>query len=195
MSKLIIFDLMDTIVVDPFSKLFPSLCGMTMRQLLEVKDPESWILFELGEITEDEYFERFYRRETNLRLDNTRWFKERIFASYEFVEGMERLLEELKRSNYQLWVHSNYPVWFEVVRDRLGLDRFFKGYVLSYEIRARKPDCTAYKRALGRINALPRECTFIDDREANVEAARRFGLSAILFRDVSTLVEDLRLAL
>lgn len=183
---------MDTFVLDPFMRLFPSLCGMRMERLLELKDPDSWLQFELGEIDEAEYLRRFYRAETGMKLADPEDFKRQLFNSYTFIYGMERLLGELKARSQVLWVHSNYSPWFEQIRTRLSLDRFFTGYVLSYQIGARKPDPLSYQRALSLIGATASTCIFIDDRRINVAAAQAAGMQALLFQNAYDLARDLR---
>lgn len=192
MSRLLILDMMDTFVLDPFTRLFPSLCGMRMERLLELKDPDSWPEFELGKIDEAEYLRRFYRKETSMKLADPEDFKRRLFNSYTFVCGMERLLSELKTNGQVMWVHSNYSPWFEQIRARLDLDRFFKGYVLSYQIGARKPDPVSYERALALIGRSADQCLFVDDRRVNVEAAKETGMQALLFQNAYDLSRDLK---
>lgn len=192
MSRLLILDMMDTFVLDPFMRLFPSLCGMRLERLLELKDPDSWPQFELGEIDEAEYFRRFYRAETGMKLADPEGFKRQLFSSYTFIYGMERLLSRLKADGHLLWVHSNYSPWFEQIRIRLSLDRFFTGYVLSYQIGARKPSPLSYERALSLIGVAADACIFIDDRRINVESAQAAGMQSLLFQNAYDLARDLR---
>src|SRR5439155_13786658 len=126
----------------------PDFFGLTMEELLKVKDPDSWPAFELGEIDEAEYFRRFFRPESSLQVNNREELKARLFASYQYVEGMEQILEQLRQAGTRLWVHSNYSTWVTEIRARLGLDRFFDGYAMSFELKARKPDERAYRAAV-----------------------------------------------
>jgi len=48
---------------------------------------------------------------------------------------------------------------------------YFERYALSYEMRAAKPDLTAYKIAAELVGVAPEEIFFTDDRLDNVQAA------------------------
>jgi len=55
--------------------------------------------------------------------------------------------------------------------------------VFSGEEGVQKPDPEIFRRALARLGAAPGEAVFVDDVEANVEAARRMGMAGIHFRN------------
>ncbi|MBL8148524.1 MAG: HAD-IA family hydrolase [Blastocatellia bacterium] len=190
-KRVIIFDMMDTVVVDPFLRLFPEILGMSIEEILKVKDPNSWPEFELGLIGEEEYFNRFYRPESGRVFTEAKRLKEVLFSSYRYIEKIEELLLELKESGQRLWIHSNYSVWFSEVRARLGFDRFFEGYILSYDIGVRKPDREAYQKALSIIGERAESSIFIDDRLVNVEAACKIGMQGIVFEETEKLRQKL----
>jgi putative hydrolase of the HAD superfamily len=98
---------------------------------------------------------------------------------------MESLLGEL--SSTRLWALSNYSAWIELMRQRLDLDRYFEGYVVSCVTGYRKPDPRAYEALLRRANLAPGHCLFVDDRQENVAAALRLGMQALVFRGVADL--------
>jgi putative hydrolase of the HAD superfamily len=186
-TPLLIFDLMDTVVVDPFFQIFPSFFGMTLTELGKIKDPDSWLKFELGIIDETEYFKTFFRPDCNHSLKDPVALKNAIFDAYRYTDGMETLLEQLRERHARLWVHSNYTPWVAQVRARLRLDRFFQGYAMSYELAARKPDSAAYQGALALMGENAQDCLFIDDREINVAGARAAGMQTVRFENVAQL--------
>ena len=52
--RAILWDVMDTLVVDPFRQVMPSFFGMTLAELLEHKHPTAWVCFERSELSEAE---------------------------------------------------------------------------------------------------------------------------------------------
>src|SRR5207247_1858137 len=68
----------------------------------------------------------------------------------------------------------------------------FDRLILSYEIGHIKPSAEFYLACAAAASAAPAECVFIDDMQENVEGARAAGLAALRFRDVPTLLADLR---
>ena len=178
-------DLMDTLVHDPWSEAVLRVTGMRPEASRALRDREAWADFELDRIGEDEYERRFFLPESGRRLDLAA-LKREFRASYRFLPGMEQLMLEVSR---RLPVHilSNYPRWYEDVRDMFVLDRFVSGHHPSYVLGARKPAREYFERALARIGLPPHEVLSIDDREANVAAARALGMPAVLFTDAADL--------
>ena len=64
---------------------------------------------------------------------------------------------------------------------------YFGLFVSSCFVSIRKPDERIYKIALDLTQRVAEECCFIDDREVNIEAARKAGMQAILSRDATQL--------
>jgi FMN phosphatase YigB (HAD superfamily) len=54
-----------------------------------------------------------------------------------------------------------------------------------------KPDAKIYNAVLADINSTPDVCLFIDDRQANVDAANEAGLPALRFTSFDNLVKEL----
>lgn len=191
---LLCFDLMDTVVVDPFFADVPRLFGEALLQeMVRAREPSLWPAFERGEIDEATLFSSFYRdAEAAARagFPDPRALRDAIVTRYRFVEGMQELLAELK-PHHALWVLSNYPCWFETLSRKLQLERFFDGFVISYRSRHRKPQPEAYAALIEASGAAAASVVLIDDRACNCEAARQAGWQAIHFRSVAALRADL----
>ncbi len=71
----------------------------------------------------------------------------------------------------------------------LGL---FNGLVLSGDVGINKPDPRIYAILCERFGLDPRRCVFIDDSPRNVEAARAYGMDALVFTDAPALADALR---
>jgi HAD superfamily hydrolase (TIGR01509 family) len=101
------------------------------------------------------------------------------------------LLRGLKGRMKLVLLSNTDPLRFGFVRERFPDIFFFDDYVLSYEVKALKPDARIYKEAVRRAGALPESCVFIDDMEENIAGAAALGLKAILYKpdtDLSQLV-------
>jgi putative hydrolase of the HAD superfamily len=73
----------------------------------------------------------------------------------------------------------------------LGLRDDFDGIHYSADLGVAKPDPAFYRAVEQRVGAAPGKLLLIDDREDNVEAARRAGWRAHLWTPESTLAEAL----
>lgn len=193
MESLLVFDLMDTVVSDPFFTEVPLLFGRPPSELHRVIDAAAWPAFETGQLSEEAFLQRlFLPGAPRAQLPTPERVRDAIVGSYAWVPGMEQLLAEVGAGGGPLWVLSNYPIWFEKLRSALELDRYFSDYVVSYRSGWRKPSAGSYealRRATGRP---PGEHLLIDDRPRNVEGARAAGMQAILFRGSEDLRHQLR---
>jgi putative hydrolase of the HAD superfamily len=103
----------------------------------------------------------------------------------------ELLITRLKRSYRLLIVSNTNALHFEMLRKTYPIFSHFDDYVLSYEVRAMKPDPEFYSAALARAGCLPGECLFIDDLKENVDGALLAGFDAIQFDSLARLEKEL----
>ena len=61
----------------------------------------------------------------------------------------------------------------------LPLEEAFKGLFLSYQMKMLKPSPAIYGSMIASLGLRPEEILFIDDSEANVEAAARAGIKTL----------------
>lgn len=112
---------------------------------------------------------------------------------FEMLPESYVLIEELASAGHRLGIMSNTnPIdWEFVTAEYPWLRRRFQHAVLSYEVRAMKPDPAIYRAAVSRAGVPAGQVFFTDDRQENVEGALAAGLDAVLF----TSAADLRAAL
>ena len=67
----------------------------------------------------------------------------------------------------------------------------FDVLIWSFEHKMAKPDPAIYQLTLDKLGVRPAEALFIDDKLANIDAARALGLIAIQFSTIKKLREDL----
>ena len=185
----LLFDVMSTLVTEPFLDAMPRHFGMTLDEFKASRDPQPWIEFEHGRITEAEYVADYFLDGTPLDVPA---FKAMLFGAYEWMDGVEPLLVRLHAAGYRMYALSNYSVWYEIIEDKLGLSRFMGWDFVSCRTGHRKPDPEAYLTPIREVGEPADAFIFIDDRPVNVEAARAVGMKAILRTpDIAPLIDDL----
>ena len=70
-------------------------------------------------------------------------------------------------------------------------DGLFDDIVISGEVGMRKPEERIFRHALDRLGLPGEECVFIDDIEANIQAAGALGIIGIHHRDADTTIAEL----
>jgi len=105
-------------------------------------------------------------------------------------------LEEI-RKKYKIYLLSNtnkihYDAFIKMFDEQIGKGDFNKYFIkpyYSHEINLRKPSKECFEFVLRSENLNPKETLFIDDSEANVEAAKMVGLNTIHLPAPHTILE------
>ncbi len=174
-----------------FAEKMKSLTGLGMEQLQPAFAGRLVPKYECGLLNDDEFLAGICRA-TGVAIPK-RDFADAwtcIFSEHPLIP--DELLQELAQK-YQLWAISNTnKAHFEYIRARYHFLDHFRGWILSYEVGAAKPEPAIFQRALDRAGISASEALFVDDQLVNVEAARRLGMDAIHFTGVVRLAEEFR---
>ena len=104
----------------------------------------------------------------------------------------DSFFEKLAKS-YRLALLSNTdPIHMSNEEARFSFFRFFPIRIYSYRVGASKPDPLIFQEALKACKVRAEEAVFIDDVPAYAEAARRLGMTGIVFQSPEQLRTDLR---
>lgn len=98
------------------------------------------------------------------------------------VPEMNGLARELDGAGVPLYLLSNTPDRFNRFRERIPVWPLMRGALVSFEEHLLKPDLEIYRRLFSRFGLSPGDCFFIDDSQANIEAARWCGMKGCLYR-------------
>lgn len=171
---------MSTLVYDPYMQELPDFFETTWQDLLSRKHPTAWIDFELGKITEQQFFEMFIPGlDPPIDMDA---FHRMLHHAYRFLPGIEALLSELHAiDGVTMHTLSNYPVWYRIIEQKLSLSRFMPWSFVSCHMGSRKPDTSIYLHAARSLDVSPSRCIFIDDRGSNCKAAVEDGMRAVKY--------------
>jgi 2-haloacid dehalogenase len=110
------------------------------------------------------------------------------------IKGTIDILEDLKQRNlHKLYALTNWSAeTFPIALQRFSFLSHFQGIVVSGEENTRKPFRAIYDILLDRYDLDPGRSLFIDDSQANVEAAEEAGIKSILFTGSGRLRKDLK---
>ncbi len=77
-------------------------------------------------------------------------------------------------------------------QERYHFDELADLIIYSHEVGIKKPDRRIFALACQRLGVRPEEMVLLDDFEPNVAAAQEFSIQAILFRETSQAIAELR---
>lgn len=187
-QPVLLLDVMDTLVRDPFFRKVPAFFDMPLNELVQQLAPGRWVAFEYDEIDEETFLRGFFK---DGRAYDSEGLRTLVHESYRYIDGVEALLAELHGEGVPMHTLSNYPRWYEAIEARLKLSRYVEWSFVSCLTGHRKPDAEAYTHAAQTLGVAPERCIFVDDRKHNVTAAIDVGMQGIVFESAAQLRKDL----
>jgi HAD superfamily hydrolase (TIGR01509 family) len=172
----IAFDLMDTVVRDPYREALEAATGLRIDELFRRRSEHAYPALERGELSESEYWGFF--TEAGIEVDPATFHRVRLAGTH-WIPGMRELLDDLAGVVLRATA-SNYPLWI----DDLATGRLagrFERVLASCHLGVRKPEPAFFARLLDELSLQAPEVLFVDDRQENIDAARACGLAAHLF--------------
>ncbi len=178
--SIVLWDVMGTLVHDPFYEEVPAFFETTLESLLSVKHPSAWSACERGEMSVEDMERNFF---ADGRAYDVAGLRNTMANSYRWLPGMFGLVEALHARGLSMHVVSNYTPWYTMIEERLRLSQFMRWSFVSCDVGARKPDPAYYAHVLEQLDVPATECIFVDDRDKNCAAARAAGMVALSFED------------
>ncbi len=174
--------------------------GTAMGAIAERDGAHPLFELETGRITEAQFLDAL-RTELEPALGHPpqmHSFKEIYFEALEPNGPMVELMRDLRSRGHRMaLLTNNVREWEPLWRSMLPVDEIFELVVDSAFVGMRKPDPPIYELTVERLGdgIGPGDCLFVDDVEANVEAARGLGMSAVRFRDNEQAIAEIETAL
>lgn len=196
--KLIIFDLGKVLIDYDLSRISTKFHSLTKLKSIYSRDYIHNLLFnyedgltnlyDKGMVTDEEFF-TLIKDKFQLELNYNDFIPIWNNIFYEMPE-MKDTVSKLKNS-YPLYILSNVnSLHFNYIKDRFDILDLIDEMILSYQVKTRKPEKEIYDIAVKKSGFSPSEILFIDDREINIDSARKLGMKGFVF-NFSTFKDDL----
>lgn len=102
-------------------------------------------------------------------------------------------IRAMKEHGYHVYILSNYGHWtYEKTQEALSFLEDVDGALFSYEVKQIKPETEIYQSLLKRYDLKAEECVFLDDRQENIDGAKKLGFEGICFTGYEDAKEKLR---
>jgi glucose-1-phosphatase len=192
--KTVIFDLGKVLIPFDFARGYramEALCGYSATEIRRrIAASDLVPRFETGLVAPHDFVDQLTRR-LDLHISYERFCE--IWSSIFLPDPLvpESLIAGL-RQRYRLLVLSNTnAIHFPMVRKSYPMLRHFDDFILSYEVKAMKPEPAIYHEAITRAQCRAEECFYTDDIAPYVESARRLGIDAVQFESREQLEREL----
>ena len=101
--------------------------------------------------------------------------------------GMVSFVHDLRANGFRIGILTNNVREFrEFWWPLMDFEEVFDTIVDSHEVAMRKPDPAIYRLTMDRLGAEPARTAFLDDLQANVDAANALGMHGILVEEDQT---------
>jgi len=157
--------------------------GLTLKQLYNlVFDTEVSAKATLGIVQEESVWQNIART-LNLDPEGLAAFMQEFWAGDGLDAGLHQFVNGL-RANYKIGLLSN--AWSgarSVLDQRYHMLDIFDVTIFSAEVGLAKPDPRIYQLVLGKLGVEAAQAIFVDDFQANIDAANSLGMHGVSFKN------------
>ena len=200
MIKAVIFDMGGVLVGREWQVIYKKIARelkISEEKVREISEPllREWDIRKIDEEAFWGEFENKIGKRVDHKFTKDLWF--RNYQDYtKDINGSWKILTELKNRGIRLVLISNtIPPHVQAHIEVGRIDRLkklgFKIFVWSCKVDVLKPNPRIYEITLKKLNLLAEACVFVDDKLANIEAAKELGMYGIHFKNPEQLREDL----
>ena len=136
--------------------------------------------FQTGKVSEETFWHPVSER---FNID-TSLLKEYYRQTVTSIPFMFDYLEQIKDKYTFYTLNSEPKEWMDFRIKQFNLDRYFKGYVTSGYIGAKKPDIKIFEVFIEKVQTDPQKVLFIDDVEGHIKAAEILGFKTYKFDEI-----------
>jgi glucose-1-phosphatase len=148
-------------------------------------------MYERGEISTEDLLKHFANIST--RAHTKEQFCEAISNIFMPNSSMVPIISSLKEQGFKLVLLSNTcEAHFEYMQRKYPVLKHFDEAVLSYRVKARKPDREIFEKAILTAGCEPHEIFYTDDVHEYVAVARQLGIDAEQYINTQMLISLLR---
>lgn len=196
MIKNIVFDIGNVLVEFRPEKVFAEL-GVSAEKIQGLANATVysplWPELDRGVMEEAAVFEKMkeaapeYAKEIDLFIEKGLG---NIVSSFDYAADW---LNGLQERGYKVYLLSNYPESFFNLhsKEKFTFLPYIDGKIVSAYVKLIKPDIRIYEELLNTYELKADECVFLDDREENVEGAKKAGMHGIQFITYEDAVNQL----
>lgn len=151
-----------------------------------------WNELDRGSMTDEEIIAGFIQNDPEIEADLRKVFSnvDGMLLRYDYAVPW---ITSLKEKGYQVLYLSNFnhPAHTQCA-GALDFLPHMDGGILSYQDLVIKPEPAIYELLIKRYSLIPEECVFLDDLQANIDGAAKFGIHTILFKNQADAIKELK---
>jgi 2-haloacid dehalogenase len=109
------------------------------------------------------------------------------------IPGTVEIFRELRDHGVPVYAITNWSSeTFPIALERFDFLQWFRGILVSAEVKLLKPDPRIFQIFLQRFSLDPRQIVYVDDQQRNVDSAKSLGMHAVRFTEPNALRHELQ---
>lgn len=174
--KAIVLDMYGVIVKQTGDDFVPYV-QQTFPNLSEEEICTSWFKADIGEMTSIEVWKAIGFQGDLEKIE------EEYLDTIELSDGFSDFIEQVK-NKYKLAIISNDSSrWSKYLREKFDINRYFDVISISGDLKIQKPDERIFLYTIEKLGVNAEDCIYVDDRTANLDAAKKVGMNSILLNN------------
>ncbi len=127
-----------------------------------------------------------------LPIEMAKMFRDFLAERMDIHPEMKALVKDLKSKGYGVYMLSNQNfIHYRVLKEKAIFD-LFDDSVVSHIVKVSKPDEKIYSIFIDQTKQDPSKCLFIDDKQENLDAAKKLGFQTLLFDIHKTTIDSFK---
>ena len=145
---------------------------------------------ERGLITQEEAIKKLPERYSK---DDFSYFLKNVHKHLFTLEEGLKIFNTVKSGGHKIYVLSNFQEeHFAKASLKYDFLKQVDGIILSFKVKAIKPEPKIYQALLNNYSLNPEESIFIDDMEENIAGAKVLGIDGIVCKNHDYVLEELK---
>ena len=145
----------------------------------------NWDKADIGELSSLEVFERLGYKGNLAKIQKD------YLDTVEINEFFYEFAANIKKYYKLALISNDSSEWSRYLRDKYKINDYFDVITVSGDIKIKKPDERIFKLTIEKLGCSASDCTYIDDRRFNLEAAQSLGMDTVLFNSRNVQYEGI----
>ncbi len=137
----------------------------------------------IEQLDKNNYFKSAHQKDVHKQLIDISLDPEQLPDIAKPNKLMMQLVKKLKQNGYKLYILTNLSQdqYKQLITKHADFVKLFDDIIISANIKTIKPDHQIYKHLLTKHKLIPQSCILIDNQKNSIEAAKKLGITGILW--------------
>ncbi len=172
--KAIVLDMYGVIVKQTGDDFVPYV-QQTFPNLKSEEIYSPWFKADVGELTSLEVWESLGFK------GNIEKIEKKYLDTIEINDGFLDFVLSVSKHYKMAIISNDSSRWSKYLREKFDINKYFDVISISGDLKIQKPDERIFQFTIEQLGCKAEDCLYVDDREGNLEVAKKVGMNPVLF--------------